>query len=184
VIRRKYRDEDDQDFSQILGVPLIYPSSSTAAITFPVNVGDTVLLVFAQRSIDSFKAGDGNVSTPEDFRDFDIRDAIAIPGLFPFKNSINNPAKRNLAHNTTDVVVVNNIGTASEAEIRIKQSGEIKLTSGLKVIIDTPTAEFTGNVNVAMTLTATTDVIGAGKSLKNHTHGGVQTGGGNTAPPN
>lgn len=32
--------------------------------------------------------------------------------------------------------------------------------------------------------TATTDVIGGGKSLKTHTHGGVQTGTGNTGAPN
>lgn len=42
---------------------------------------------------------------------------------------------------------------------------------------------FDDNVQVDKTLTANTDVIGGGKSLKSHVHSGVQTGGGNTGPP-
>ena len=41
-----------------------------------------------------------------------------------------------------------------------------------------------GNVNITGTLTASVDVIGGGKSLKNHTHGGVQAGSGSTGVPN
>ncbi|MDB6104034.1 MAG: phage baseplate assembly protein [Gammaproteobacteria bacterium] len=40
----------------------------------------------------------------------------------------------------------------------------------------------TGNVQVDQTLTANTDVVGGGKSLKNHTHPDPQ--GGNVGPPN
>lgn len=43
--------------------------------------------------------------------------------------------------------------------------------------------DITGNVTVSDTLTATTDVVGGGKSLKNHTHTGVQGGSGNSGPP-
>lgn len=39
-----------------------------------------------------------------------------------------------------------------------------------------------GNVQVDETLTANTDVIGGGKSLKTHTHPGVTTGSGHTGP--
>lgn len=42
---------------------------------------------------------------------------------------------------------------------------------------------FVDDVQVNKTLTATTDVIGAGKSLKNHLHTAVQTGGGVSGPP-
>lgn len=41
-----------------------------------------------------------------------------------------------------------------------------------------------GDVGVTGTVTASTDVIGGGKSLKTHTHSGVLTGGGNTGAPN
>lgn len=42
---------------------------------------------------------------------------------------------------------------------------------------------FDDNVQVDKTLTATTDVIGGGKSLKTHTHSGVTSGGGTSGPP-
>jgi phage baseplate assembly protein V len=40
-----------------------------------------------------------------------------------------------------------------------------------------------GDVNVTGTLTATTDVVGGGKSLKGHKHTGVQAGGGISGAP-
>lgn len=43
---------------------------------------------------------------------------------------------------------------------------------------------FDDNVQVDKTLTANADVVGGGKSLKNHTHPGVQSGGSSTGPPN
>ena len=41
----------------------------------------------------------------------------------------------------------------------------------------------TGNASTPGTITAETDVIGGGKSLKTHVHSGVQPGGGNTGQP-
>ena len=41
-----------------------------------------------------------------------------------------------------------------------------------------------GDVTTKGTITATGDVKGAGTSLSTHTHGGVETGGGNTNAPN
>jgi phage baseplate assembly protein V len=41
----------------------------------------------------------------------------------------------------------------------------------------------TGNISSTETITGSTDVIGGGKSLKTHVHGGVQSGGSDTTPP-
>jgi phage baseplate assembly protein gpV len=38
-------------------------------------------------------------------------------------------------------------------------------------------------VNVDKTVTATTDVVGGGKSLKSHIHTGVTSGSGTSGPP-
>lgn len=43
--------------------------------------------------------------------------------------------------------------------------------------------DVTGKVNVSDTVTATTDVVGGGKSLKGHKHTGVTTGSGQTGAP-
>lgn len=129
---------DDEEYPTILSVPLIFPSSSTSAITFPVKAGDTVLLVFAQSCIDVFKAGDGTAQPPSDYRRFNKRDAIAIPGLWPFGNAVNQPTKHALPHSTEDVVVFHNLGTSSECELRMKQSGKIGI-NGSKVDISSST---------------------------------------------
>lgn len=86
--------------------------------------------------------------------------------------------------------------------IHLKQDRSIRVEAQLKVDVVSPLATFSGNVavagnlavtgnstaagnlTVAGTVTGTTDVVSGGKSLKTHTHGGVQTGGGNTGAPN
>lgn len=58
----------------------------------------------------------------------------------------------------------------------------ITVPSGKKIIMNGD-VQITGDVTVSKTVTATTDVVGGGKSLKTHTHGGVTTGGGTTGAP-
>jgi phage baseplate assembly protein gpV len=112
----------------ILNVPLIFPASKKASMTFPIDVGDIVLCVFSQRSTDAFKASTGSETyIPQDKRRFSIRDAIAIPGLFPFKDAVNDPAKRKWTHSTRDMVITNNIGQSTECEFRLKDNGNIEM---------------------------------------------------------
>src|SRR4051812_29639292 len=56
VINRLNRDLTSAEHPPILNIPLWNYSSSTSSISFPVNVGDTVLCVFFQRSSDAFKS--------------------------------------------------------------------------------------------------------------------------------
>lgn len=63
---------------------------------------------------------------------------------------------------------------------------ELKFTlpDGGKLIVTAPGGvEITGDVEVTGKVTVSDDVIGGGKSLKTHTHGGVQAGGGTTGTP-
>lgn len=122
------KDGTSETQPPILNVPVIFPASKKAAMTFPIDVGDIVFCVFSQRSLDRFKGSSGStLYTPEDRRKFSIRDAIAIPGLFPFQDSINQPSKRKWTHSTRDVVLVNNIGSDTECEIRLKENGNIEM---------------------------------------------------------
>jgi len=78
--------------------------------------------------------------------------------------------------NTGDILVKNDSGL-----INLKADGDVNING---VIIDT-----SGNITApgtisAPTITGTTDVTFNGKSSNTHTHGGVQTGGGNTGAPN
>lgn len=66
----------------IPNVPLMQFGMGGMRITFPAAQGDTVLLIFARRSLDKWKTYGGDVET--DARLFNLSDAVAIPGLLPF----------------------------------------------------------------------------------------------------
>lgn len=136
--------EDSEEWPTILSVPLMYPASSTSAFTFPVKAGDTVLLVFSQSCIDVFKAGDGTAAPPSDYRVFNMRDAVAIPGLFPFGTAVNQPSKHTLTHSTDDAVLVHNLGTSSECEVRLKSDGKVEINGNLLDV--SSTTEIDGNL--------------------------------------
>ncbi len=69
----------------ITNVPVVWPGAGGFRLTFPIDKGDTVLLVFADRSLDVWLAKGGEVD-PADPRHHALSDAIAIPGLRDFKS--------------------------------------------------------------------------------------------------
>jgi hypothetical protein len=126
------------------------PSSSTAALTFPVNVGDPVLLIYSMRSMDTWKRGTGRPLLPNDNRKFDKRDCVAIPGVWPFGQSINNPSKRIWEHNTGDLVIANNLGTGNENEVRLKPNGDIVINTNQNVEVNCNNATVTAQSTITL----------------------------------
>lgn len=55
-------------------------------------------------------------------------------------------------------------------KLHFKRNGTLEVVASTKVAVTSPNVEFSGDVAVSGTLTATVDVVGGGKSLKNHTH--------------
>lgn len=88
-----HTDEDGRRVVQALpvvtGVPVMFPGGGGFTVTFPIAVGDTVLLVFANASLDKWKSGAGGSGAvdPEFYSRHPISDAIAIPGLRNFRNA-------------------------------------------------------------------------------------------------
>jgi phage baseplate assembly protein gpV len=98
-------------------------------------------------------------------------------------------------------------GTGAMVDKRRIRQKNIELLATTKAYIDAPTIHLKGNVIIdgdvthtgntthngntsqtgnqttTGTITGTTNVIGGGKSLATHTHGGVQNGNGSTSPP-
>lgn len=146
-----YQDDTGQERGQILGVPIVYPASKTSMVSFPINVGDIVLCVMASRSIDNFKSGIGEPQTPTDNRRMSARDAIAIPGLFPFATNPVNPALRKFPHDTRDMVMAHNLGSGTEVEIRLTPAGKIIINTefeGLEVNAKTATLNITEKISI------------------------------------
>lgn len=97
----------------------------------------------------------------------DIAGAVVLRGLY----STAHPAPRSdtvLRFSTPDGATFDYDPDAHALTIALPAGGSIDLD---------------GDLNVTGTITATEDVVGGGKSLKTHKHGGVQAGGAQTGVP-
>lgn len=205
------KDGSGEPGMQILGVPVIFPGSATTLISFPINQGDTVYCIFSQRSMDNFKIGNGEPTTANDYRKFSDQDAVAIPGLFPFGKSLNNPQVRKFPHDSNrDLCIAHNIASGTEVNIMLKQSGNLIINTEQDVTvncrtgvinatesytINTPTmninagtTNWTGNIiqNGDYTQTGNYSITGQarfnGVLFDTHYHSNVQPGTGNSGP--
>lgn len=136
----------------ILNVLYQQPCSFVGGLTYPVKVGQTVWLNFSMRGLEVWKRGDGTPAAPADMRTFDPRDCKAT-SLPPFNMSPNLPSKRTWTHSTDDVVLVHNIGSGNEVEIRLKPDGGVVINSPTKVEVNCDVAE----VNAESSTTVNTD---------------------------
>jgi hypothetical protein len=195
TINDVFSDGTVLELPPILDVPIQFPSAGGGLLSFPVAVGDTVLLIFSKRSLDewmSSRTTDKGTFTPADRRNYSLNDAIAIPGLYS-KNT-------NLSPNTTDVELkFNNIS------FKLEKSGNASLTNGngsnsvtLASSGDVTLVNSSGSITIASSglitlanaggsialnldgsvafgngaaITAAGDMVTAtGKSMSNHTH--------------
>ncbi len=175
-INELYADGTTEEHLDILSVPLIMPGGANTLISFPVVAGDTVLLVFSQRSMDNFKIGSGLPTQPNDARKFQAEDAIAIPGLFTFSKSANRPGMRKYPHNPkTDLVVAHNLSSGTEVMIQLKQSGDLIINTEQSVTVNCKT----GVVNATESYTINTPQLNINASATtwagNITHTGNYT---------
>lgn len=137
--------------SVIMGVPVSFPVTKTAGLTFPIKPGDTGTAIFSMRSLEVWKSSDGYPSTPNNFAKMDKSDAIFYPGIQPPSVAVNNPAKRLWDHNTNDAVLVNGIGTELEVEIRLKQDGSVAIRTKKDVSIEADNVDVLASTSATVT---------------------------------
>lgn len=150
TINQKFQDGTVKERPPILGVPVSFPVSKTAGFTFPVNVGDTGFAIFSMRNLDAWKSGTGYPATPLNAAKYDKGDAIFLPGIQPPSVAVNNPNKRLWPHDTKDAVLVNNIGQATEVEIRAKANGDVQVNTHKNVEINCDNAQVIANTSVSV----------------------------------
>ena len=150
TVNQRFKDGNVKERPVVLGVPVAFPVSSTAGLTFPIKVGSTGIAVFSMRNLDAWKNSSGRPTTPLNFAKFDKGDAMFIPGIQPPGESVNNPSKRTWPHSTEDVVLVNNIGTGSECEVRLKPSGDVVINTNQNVEVNCNNATVTAQADVAV----------------------------------
>lgn len=149
-INQKYNDGEVVVLPIIHNVPVVHPAAGGASIIFPVKIGDSVLLMFSEKSLEEWLQ-DGKQATPDDPRQNDLTDAIALIGLFPFSSP--SPAE-----NGADLLI-----DFSGSKIRLKPNGSLEIVSSdlnitnnnllinsdLTSTITTPLFEVVGNEKVS-----------------------------------
>lgn len=101
AIARAIIDEDGleakETLPQIPDVPVVFPSGGGYYVTFPIAAGDTVLLVFSERPIDTWLAKGGTNNDPGDLRTHSLGDAFAIPCTRPTKDAFTDVSSDTMA---------------------------------------------------------------------------------------
>lgn len=156
---------------EIFNVPYFRLQGGANAIILDPQVNDIGWAGFADRDISSVKATKAQAN-PGSKRMFSMADAVYFGGI------LNGTPSQYIAFSASGIVVTSPTAitlTAPTVEVdapTIILNGALQQGQGSNA----------GNATMGGTLTVTTDVIGGGKSLKNHTHPDPQ--GGNTGPPN
>ena len=165
----------------IVEVPIIWASSGggSSTLTMPIKPGDGVMLSFQQRSMEGWLSG--NKDMPDDPRQFDLSDCVAIPGCQP----------NGIVGHPEDVVLKFN-----KAQLRIMPDGTIILSNDKGgMTIDGGTGKITfNNGNAGITIDNAGNIGINGQTinittpehtfvLETHQHTGVQAGPYNTGQP-
>ncbi|CCS30260.1 Gp138 family membrane-puncturing spike protein [Salmonella enterica] len=183
---------------QLVDVPVSFPRGGGVTLTFPVKPGDECVLIFNDRCID-FWWQSGGEQEPVHPRQHHIGDAIAFLGPMSQAKKISGISTDAAQLRTDDGAAF--VEVAAGHDITVKTPGKLTANADGGAEITAPEIVLNGNVTINGNLsqgmgasggsatmlgpvTVTNDVTAGGKSLISHTHGGVQTGSGNTGVPN
>jgi hypothetical protein len=118
IVRDKNNDTKNVTLPLLINVPIVFPRGGGFAMTFPVEQGDEVLIVFSSRCIDSWWQS-GGVGAQVEQRMHDLSDGFAI--LSPTSQ----PKKLDSV-STDSVQIRNELGTSF---IEITPTGKIRLVA-------------------------------------------------------
>ncbi|EOZ6583384.1 hypothetical protein LDP80_21680 [Klebsiella michiganensis] len=145
----------------LVDVPVVFPRGGGCTLTFPVKAGDECLVIFADRCID-FWWQSGGIQEPVDGRMHDLSDAFCIVGPQSQAKKISGISTSAVELRSDDGGTKLSLNPASGA-INGTAPGGFNL-NGLKILPD-------GRLQLV-----------DGSIVDKHTHGGVESGGSNTAP--
>ncbi len=80
VFKQVLKDGTTQNYPQLINCPVFTLQGGGAAVSLPIAVGDTALVLFCDRNLDTW-ATTGSQQPPADGRLHDISDGIALVGL-------------------------------------------------------------------------------------------------------
>lgn len=190
AVAKKMTNGDPLEPPQIEDVPVSWPvtMSGKCFMSAPMQAGDSVLLVFAQRSIEHWKSGSNEA--PRDPRWHDLSDCFAVPTSDHRK--INADGKSlSLKYGPTEFMLYEDNRIVINGDIEhtgnYLQSGNMDRRGNTKHTgEDTHSGNMTRNGNTVQTGSAsyTGDVVASSKvSVTTHVHEGVTPGDKKSGPP-
>ena len=119
-------DDGEQllDYALLVDCPVIVYKGANGGLTIPINTGDSCLVCFNDRDVDSWLI-DGLVQRPNTLRNHDLSDAIIVVGI---RNQINKITNYN--NEATELNYIDNIISIDNAKINLIN------TSGASIVLD------------------------------------------------
>lgn len=158
---------------KIFSVPYLRLQGGVNAIICDPVVGDIGLCAFASRDISAVKRNKAE-SAPASRRQHDWNDGLYIGGF------LNGTPQQYVQFASNGIVIHSPNSITLEAPDIKLQATSVTTQTGSFAVNASKTAQFTGGAGIS----SDGDVKAGSVSLKNHTHKGVTTGGGNTGKPN
>ena len=140
--------------AKVYNVPIMFPSGGGGLLSFPLVVGDTILLVYSMRSLEEWLDGDGSATIPQDNRHHHTTDAIGIPGLYTSTSHLTpNTSDVDLKFKEMHVTLEASSGditlSNSSGSLKLKSDSEVLHSSGAKI---TTAGDFISATGVSLNL--------------------------------
>lgn len=117
LLKKRLLDGTVEEYPIVPNVPVMWPRTADFVLAAPLSRGDQVLLVFVERSLDEWLS-EGGTPAPVDRRKFNLSDAVAIPGLYSFKQT--SPA------DTSEDAVMQFKGS----KVTMRKNGDVRVEGG------------------------------------------------------
>ena len=170
----KVQNGELKDYAVLIDCPCIVLSGGKGRLTFPIEPGDSCLVLFNDRDIDNWYAG-GQKMQPRTERMHSYSDAIALVGIRNLQNKITDYLAdgTELKYGSSTIKLQDNKVTVTNGTSTVEMSSGAVTITATTVTINCPNVSFSGNVGIDGDLS----VVG---KKPNHVHGGVTRGYSNT----
>ncbi|MDP3351805.1 MAG: Gp138 family membrane-puncturing spike protein [Hydrogenophaga sp.] len=147
--------------------PVVFPGGGGVTLTFPINPGDEVLVVFASRCIDAWWQL-GGVQGQAEQRMHDLSDGFVLPQVRsqPRRFTVSTAAAQ---LRTDDGAVLIELNPDTQG-VRVVTPGSAEVQAGGSIELQAPTIRLLGNVEHTGTFVSNGKNIGS-----THTHAGSPT---------
>lgn len=136
VVNKVYvRDGLSTPRAEVYNVPVVFPSAGGGILSFPIQIGDTVVVVCSQEDIDKWKE-DGVKGNPNTARRLSLTDAIALPSIYPRGKNLKPPKDHTELKFKNGSIKINDdsiVEITTESDVVINTQGSLQTTAANEI---------------------------------------------------